>query len=277
MIDDNAGSFLILDSEIKAASWEEQTDTSGKAAYEVLRVIKGVPLFYRDHYERLCNTFCTIGQTLNLISEQLTEDIKKLLDVNKTDSCNVKIVVSENGGVQRKLIYISKSYYPSEVEADIGVRTGLFRIERQNPNAKLINQNYKAAVNEKIREGGYFEVLLVDHAGRITEGSKSNAFFVRDGHIYTAPGDAVLKGITRKYVFEACKSAGFDVVEQFVEADQLTSMEGAFLSGTSIKVLPIKTIDSITINSSSNPVVAAVRREYNTLLEKYIADNVNIW
>ena len=120
-------------------------------------------------------------------------------------------------------------------------------------------------------------MLLVNDRGMITEGSKSNAFFVKNNAIYTAPGDAVLKGITRKYVFEACNNAGFDVKEQFIAADELKDISGAFLSGTSIKVLPISTIDGRTYNSSANPVVSAVRREYDKLLEKYIEDNVNIW
>ena len=276
-MEDNAGLNFILDGVVKQGSIPDQLNTgSGMAAYEVLRIIRGVPLFYQDHYDRMKSTFGSIGSQLEMTAQQLKRDIKLLLVTNGTDICNVKVVVFEKDGNQRQLLYISKSYYPSEEEADTGVKTGLFQRERNNPNAKLLNHEYKAAVNAKITEGGYFEVILVDSAGRITEGSKSNMFLVKNSNIFTAPGDFVLKGITRKYVFEACRNAGYEVIEQFVDADRLSQVDGAFLSGTSIKVLPIARIDNITLKSSANPVVAAVRREYNQLIEKYIDENVKI-
>lgn len=277
-MEDNAGFYYVLNGGVQESSNPLRVDTaSGKAAYEVLRVIKGVPLFYQDHYDRMKGTFEAIGRPLEMSAGLLKEYIKKLLTANQTNSCNVKVVVFEKEGELKQLAYISKSYYPSEEEADAGVKTGLFQMERKNPNAKLLNQTYKDAVYAKINAGGYFEVLLVDSSGRITEGSKSNTFFVKNDKIHTAPGESVLKGITRKYVFEACRNAGFEVIEQFVDANSLSQIDGAFLSGTSIKVLPIATIDNITLNSSVNPVVSAVRREYNRLLEKYIDENVNIW
>jgi len=277
-MEDNAGLYYILDGNVNEASKAVEADiSSGRSAYEVIRVIKGVPLFYQDHYNRLESTFNVIGKPLPVNSSILKGYFKKLLELNKSDYCNIKVVVFEKDGRQSVLSYLSKSYYPSGAEADAGVRTGLLRLERSNPNAKLLNQVYKDAVSAKIKEGSYFEVILVDNHGRVTEGSKSNAFFVKKDRIFTAPGDYVLKGITRKYVFEACRNAGCDVVEEFIEADGLSGIDGAFLSGTSIKVLPIAAIDAIAMHSSVNSVVAAVRKEYDLLLEKYIEDNVKIW
>lgn len=277
-MEDNAGQYYVLDGAVKEASEPMRVATeSGRTAYEVIRIIRGVPLFYQDHYDRMKATFETIGLPLEMDAARLKEYMKKLLLVNGLANCNVKVIVFHEAGKQKKLAYISKSYYPSEKEADTGVKAGLFRIERQNPNAKLINQSYKDAVNAKIHEGGYYEVLLVDSLGRITEGSKSNAFFVKRNMIFTAPGQFVLKGITRKYVFEACRNAGFEVAEEFIGADSLKQVDGAFFSGTSIKVLPIRMIDDITLNSSENSIVSAVRREYDLLLEKYIEECVKIW
>ncbi len=278
MLDDNAGSYYILNGNVAEASVAVEADlSSGRSAYEVIRVIRGIPLFYQDHYDRLASTFMTIGKPLAADTNRLKEYLKKLLEMNKSDFCNIKVIVFEKDGYQNVLSYISKSYYPSEAEADTGVRTGIFRLERSNPNAKLLNRVYKDAVSAQIKEGGYFEVLLVDSHERITEGSRSNVFFVRKDRILTAPGEHVLKGITRKYVLEACRNAGYETVEEFIETEGLSNVDGAFLSGTSIKVLPIASIDEIAVHSSVNPVVTAVRREYDLLLEKYIEANAKIW
>ncbi len=277
-MDDNAGLYYLLDGNVSVASEVVEADTSsGRSAYEVIRVIKGVPLFYQEHYDRLESTFKVIEKPLDLNSSTLKGYIKRLLEVNKRDCCNIKVVAFEKDGRYKVLSYISKSYYPSGPETDAGVKTGLLWLERNNPNAKLLNQAYKDAVSVRIKEGGFFEILLVDNHGRITEGSRSNAFFVKKDRIFTAPGEHVLKGITRKYVLEACRNAGYDVVEEFIDADALPGIDGAFLSGTSIKVLPIASIEERKVRSSANPVVAAVRKEYDVLLEKYIEANVNIW
>lgn len=277
-MEDNAGLVYLINGVAQEAKNPIYVDAAAvRAAYEVLRIIRGVPLFYEDHFNRLKGTFDVLGVKLEMDAGQLRGNIRKLLQENKLDNCNVKVVVYNEASVQQQLIYISKSYYPTEEEIDEGIMTGLLQIERHNPNAKIINQTYKDTVNAKMQECGYKEIILADNNGRITEGSKSNAFFVRDGAILTAPGEYVLKGITRKYVIEACKNAGFRVSEQFVAVKDLSLVEGAFLSGTSIKVLPVKRIDQFMLNSSAHPVIKAVRREYNKLLEKYIEDNVKIW
>ncbi len=269
---------MIYNNMIVDASEEISIDTSlGKTAYEVIRIINGVPLFYEDHYKRMKDTLTAIGADLEMTAEQMADNIKTLLKANKQSICNIMVIVAGQGKDQKQLIYIKKAFYPTREEADAGVKTGLFEIERKNPNAKIINQSYKAAVAKKIEDGGFYEVLLVDGQGRITEGSRSNAFFVMDGEIWTAPGEAVLKGVTRKYVIEACRRAGCRMEEQFMDACKISQAEGAFLSGTSIKVLPISMVDEKPLNSPKNSVIAAVKKEYDLILEKYIDGNVNKW
>lgn len=277
-MNDNVGLYTIHNGRIMESNAEVAVDTSaGKTAYEVIRIINGVPLFYEDHYMRMKETLRNIGADLEMTGEQMADSIKTLLKANKICMCNIMVIVSGEGKDQNHIIYVKKSSYPTKEEADAGVKTGLFKIERKNPNAKLINQSYKDAVAKKINDGGFYEVLLVDSQGRITEGSRSNAFFVVEGDVWTAPGDAVLKGVTRKYVFEACRRAGCRVVERFMDAESISRAEGAFLSGTSIKVLPIAAVDNIALNSPKNPAIASIRREYDMLLEKYIDENVKYW
>ena len=278
-MEDNAAKYYLMNDALHDVSVNPAyPDISVDAVYEVIRIINGVPLFFEDHYERMRGSLEAIGKSLKIAPDQLKQDMRRLLEANLADNCNVKIIIYGNGnnsicGCQTRLAYISKSYYPPREVADEGVKTGLFRMERRNPNAKLVDNEYKNAVSKKIIEGGFFEVILVDNGGRITEGSKSNVFFVKNGSILTAPGWSVLKGITRKYVTEACKNAGYEVVERFVKTDEIKETEGAFLSGTSINVLPIKSIDSLVLDSSSNFVVDSVRREYEKLLEEYIKES----
>jgi len=290
-MNDNVGKYIILNGMVKDSAEKTDADlAAGKAAYEVLRIIRGVPLFFEDHIERLRGTLEATGFISQapdggepaggdcvFSADNLKENIKKLLSANEADFCNVKIVIIETGSRTEQLMYISRSRYPTREEADSGVKTGLLQIERHNPNAKVLSKEYINAVSAKMKEDDFYELILMDSRGRITEGSKSNVFFIRDGSIITAPGEYVLKGVTRKYVFEACKRAGYTVTEQFLDARDLPLAEAAFLSGTSINVLPVKKIEKHEMQSSANPLIKAVRHEYELLLEKYIDEHVKLW
>lgn len=277
-MDDNAGRFCISDGKVGPADSMEYPDiTAKRVVYEVIRIIEGVPLFFEDHLGRMENSFKEIGGTLNIPVPVLKDSIKSLLEAEGSVNCNVKLTVYEASGAQKYLAYLSKSYYPGAEEISKGVPVGLLRLERQNPNAKVLNKTYREAVAEAIRLGGFFEVLLVNRDGRITEGSKSNVFFYKEGCVYTAPGSEVLKGITRKYVIEACNTAGFEVREKLVGVDGLEEVEGLFLSGTSIKVLPISGVDGRKFASADHPAIVSIRDAYDRLMEKYIERNVKIW
>lgn len=277
-MEDNIGAFYISNGTVRSAVTPEYVDIlRNRVVYEVVRIIDSVPLFFEDHFIRMENSFKAIGGELKLSAGVLKAGIRSLLKANGSSCCNVKLTVYEGTDAQKYLMYISKSSYPGQEEISRGVPVGLLRLERQNPNAKVLNKSYKEAVVESINSGSFFEVLLVNRDNGITEGSKSNVFFFRGGRIFTAPGSEVLKGVTRKYVLEACKAAGYDVVEGMVNTDMLEEVEGLFLSGTSIKVLPISEVDRRKFASADHPAIISVRNEYDALVKKYIDENVNIW
>jgi len=51
-MNDNSGKLIVLDGIVKDASEAVSVDSvSGRTAYEVLRIIRGVPLFFEDHFD----------------------------------------------------------------------------------------------------------------------------------------------------------------------------------------------------------------------------------
>ena len=47
-------------------------------------------------------------------------------------------------------------------------------------------------------------------------------------------------------------------------------MDGLFISGTSIKVLPVASVNDIIFKSSTNANVIAIRDQYDRLIEGYV-------
>lgn len=275
---DNVGRYFICNGELRDSTAAEMPVQAGnKAVYEVIRLIDGVPLFIKDHYDRMESSIINIGLEIGFTCSDLINEIRRLAEANGITNCNTKIMVMLTEAGKQILFYISKSNYPAADIIKKGVNVGLLQLERENPNIKLMNRSYREAADNRIKEGGYFEVLLCNNDGSITEGSKSNTFFVKENRIFTAPGTHVLKGITRKYVIEACKIAGYEVFEAFIPVILLKEMDGLFLSGTSIKVLPVSSVEDLYFQSAKNPVIQAVRKKYDEIIKKYIDEYVKIW
>ena len=108
-------------------------------------------------------------------------------------------------------------------------------------------------------------MLLVNRDGVITEGSRSNVFFVKNGEIYTSPTDAVLPGVTRTVIIRILEDAGIPLHYCAITQDMLTGFDAAFISGTSPKVLPVANIGDIAYDVD-NPVLRSLMARYNILL-----------
>jgi branched-chain amino acid aminotransferase len=238
--------------------------------YEVIRIMDGVPLFLEEHYDRLQNSSKLLGYDLKLSFEDVKKSIMELIKLNNVKNYNIKIVVNglRNNDINEYFFFI-KSSYPSEDLYKQGIKTFTYKAVRENPNAKVINQSLRNEINRLLKEKDCYEALLVNHKGEITEGSRSNAFFIKEGKVYTAPAKDVLLGITRKRIMDLCKQNGIDVLEVSILERELSSFEAAFISGTSPKVLPISKIDTISL-SVNNDTLQKIIKIYDDEIEKYI-------
>jgi branched-chain amino acid aminotransferase len=246
--------------------------------YEVIRVIKGVPLFLEDHLERMFQSANIINYSLDRSEAEIKKDIRGLIQKNEVNNLNIKLIsadVEETGKVF--LAYFIESFYPPEEYYKEGIHTILFHYERENPNAKVLISSFKEQVSKELKEKGAFEALLVNKDGYIPEGSRSNMFFVKGDKVYTAPKGNVLLGITRKHILSICNRLNVKVIEENIHVEDLNSLDGGFMSGTSVNVLPIATIDNIKIDSINNKIIKEINNAYIREIEKYISSYNEKW
>ncbi|TDT60950.1 aminotransferase class IV [Fonticella tunisiensis] len=238
--------------------------------YEVIRIIEGIPLFLEEHYDRLTNSAKLLGYDLNISFENIKNNIVKAILLNKVDNYNIKIVINNLGFESPdEYFYFIKSSYPDKEMYKKGVNTILYKAVRENPNAKVINQRLRDEVNRVLNETGCYEALLVNHEGFITEGSRSNVFFIKGSSILTAPEKDVLSGITRQRIINLCRKNGIEVVEAPIASDSIKDFQAAFISGTSPKVLPISKIDNFTLDTRNN-LLLNIMHIYDFEIENYI-------
>lgn len=262
--------FFIENDKIKGIDlFEESILKEGKSLYEVIRIIDGAPLFLKSHLERFYNSAKLEGLNLWLDEEEIKEKINRLIEINKVSIGNIKLVFNFNKRKNNNfLCYFLKHNYPEDIEYKRGVKTILYHGERENPNAKVINMDFRKIVGEKIKEEKAYEAILVDRNGYITEGSKSNIFMIKDGKVITAPIEKVLPGITRQNIIDVCKNLNLKVGEEKVHYKEIYKLEGLFISGTSPKVLPIKSVDEIEFKSSENKLILSIMEGYNKAIEE---------
>lgn len=233
--------------------------------YEVIRVTDGVFLFLNDHVHRLNKSAQLAGVGLVLSVAGVRKQLEQLLQLNGVQTGNMKVEYYFHAGkIQYQAAYFIQHHYPSGKDYREGVRTGLFVAERSNPNAKIMQHGLREQVERIIAEKNLYEVILVHPDGYFTEGSRSTIFMVKDGTVYTAPEADVLPGITRKYVFRACRELSVPLVETRMAVDQLPGMDAVFIAGTSPKILPVALVDEYRFDPS-NATVRQIMRKYDEL------------
>ncbi len=247
------GRYYFLDGNILPVEQDAEIAPGDVSFYEVIRTRKGVPLFFDDHMKRLNDGISTRYDLKGDITELITEGLDALVRQETFTEINVKITVSFIGQEYSVHICYIASSYPDDETVRHGVHLIFYRAERFDPGVKLLNNRLRLSVNEALVKQKAYEALLVNTEGFITEGSRSNVFFVNEeGILYTAPDSMVLPGITRKYIIDICRKEGYNLVFKAVKISELPDFQSAFITGTSPMVLPVKSIDNHLFNTDKD-------------------------
>ena len=259
----------------------------GSLAFDFLSVHqakRGVAMFrVRDHVERLLRTCRIVGLPIGFGAEALMDACAET--VRRNPGAKVVKISALIPSVEVELIpqdarvSVFIAAYDSQPDI-IAKNPGEYRhrpelalkIEREKaarredlvpPHAKVA-ANYTAAMTAKwrARQEGYDDVVLLDEGGFVTEAPTTNLFMVdADGALATPPASKVLLGITRDTVLALAPSVGLPCVERDIAAAELASAREVFLSGTSVGVWPVLSIDQKQVGDGG---IGAVTRKLRT-------------
>jgi len=256
---------------LPVAEWTKPDLPDGFTVYEVLRVIDGVPVFLDEHLERMLTSFRLAGNLEACEVETLKRGAIRLTHANGLAYINLRMELyyDASGNLHSYMLFLAERAYPTAAMYRRGVNTETIRAERKNPNAKILRHDMKARAEQIVQEKQLHDVLYVNANNRITEGSRTNIFFVRQGTLYTAPETDVLKGITRQKVLQLCTQEAIPIVFEAIAPEAVADYEAAFFSGTSPKVLPVRHIDDVRLEPS-HPLIIRIMGLYNRMIEENI-------
>jgi len=237
--------------------------------YEVIRIIQGVPLFFNEHVTRLKKSLSLCNKILEIDIQSLHQNIKLLSEKNQTFEGNILLKIVFNDDEHELEAKFIDHKYPSLNEYEKGVNLGILSIERNNPKAKVVNMTVRELADAKISETGVYEVLLIDSENNIREGSRSNFFAIKNGALYSAPLNKVLKGITLEKILQIADNEKIPVYFENISIDNIETIDAAFITGTSPKILPVNSIGK-THFDVDNSTLRFMMKAFDGLLEKDI-------
>ena len=229
----------------------------GDGVYELIPVFNKKVFLLDEHLKRLKNS-------LNLIQMNDIKGLDKIVStlIKKNTKNTFFIYLHITRGVQSSRNHI----YSEHIEPTV-----LLMCEDYPPFSEdLIKKGFQATIQDDFRwmksniksisllgnvllknhasSNGCYETLLVRNK-RLTEGSTSNVFIVKDEIIYTPQlSNELLPGVTRGLLIKLLNQNNLKVIESDIYQSDLINADEVWCSSSTNAVVPIVKVDDNIIN-----------------------------
>jgi D-alanine transaminase len=236
----------------------------GDGVYELIPIYNGKTFLIDKHLSRLGNSLKLINMksdSAEIVNIKAT--IEHLIKTNNYKNMFVYIHITRGIQNQRQHIYPSEikptvlimgEQYPSFTREQI---TKGFKACIQNDyrwaksNIKSISLLGNVLLKNLAVEQGMFETILMRN-NKLTEGSASNVFIVKDQIIQTPKlGNELLPGVTRDLIIGLLQDKNIQVKECDVSVGDVNNADEVWCSSSTNAVVPIVNIDGNQINHGS--------------------------
>jgi D-alanine transaminase len=266
-----------------AVNVEDRGYQFADGVYEVCEVRAGHLIDERRHMDRLVRSLGELRIAMPMSRAALTTVLRETVRRNRVRDGIVYLQVTR-GVARRDHAFPSPGTLPSVVvTARSHDRAANERIAAEGIAVITVPENRWPRVDIKsvallpnvlakqaARDAGAKEAWFVDAAGRVTEGSSTNAWIVtRDGKLVTRHADhAILRGITRSVLFDLVKDQGLSLEERPFSVEEAYAAREAFVTSASQIVMPVVRIDDRPVgNGAPGLVASALRRDFHKYAE----------
>jgi branched-chain amino acid aminotransferase len=258
-------------------AWMPTTDRgllSGYGLFETMRARSGRVFRLDAHYRRLLQGTLFLDLGLPLAVEELGGLIDELTRRNELRDARIRLTITagtpgESGTVKPSVLLTARPIadYPRSLYSR-GMTAIVSHIRRNewSPSSRIksLSRLDSVLAREEARRAGADEALLLNTTGAIAEGSASNLFVFRSGHLLTpATSCGALPGITRAAVLDLAHESGIDTLEGVLSPEVPLDADEAFLTGAVMGVMPLTKLNGQPIgNGRPGAVTALLQRLY---------------
>jgi D-alanine transaminase len=252
--------------------------------YEVCEVADGHMVDERRHMGRLARSLEALRIPMPMAGTALGVILREIILRNRVRDGIVYLQITR-GVARRDHAFPPPGTRPSIVvtarNLDVGAVTAL---AGQGVDVITVQDNRWSRVDIKslallpnvlakqaAREQGAREAWFVDGAGRVTEGSSSNAWIVTPaGKVVTRAADSgILRGITRDVLIAAISAQNMDFEERAFTVEEALAAREAFLTSASQIVMPVVRINGRPVGEGKpGPVATALRKAFQRHAER---------
>jgi branched-subunit amino acid aminotransferase/4-amino-4-deoxychorismate lyase len=219
----------------------------GWGLFETMRAYQQKIVYFAAHLERIKSS----AKLINLKLPYAQDKIKKIIQeaIRKTPGhdfyLRLTLWKTENG---TSISIIARKYQPypaSRYKVGLKICVSGFRQNEHSLLAKIKTTSrilYELSYQEALRKG-FDDSIILNNRGYISEGSRSNIFFVKNNCLFTpALACGCLEGITRKVIFDLAKRYRIRIYEGNFTLQDLYAAEEAFFTNSLAGVMPIASI-----------------------------------
>ncbi|MCC3372922.1 D-amino-acid transaminase [Cohnella sp. REN36] len=231
----------------------------GDGVYEVYRVYNGRLFEPGLHFARLARSAAGIKLALPFGEAELQRALEELVLRNEVSEGTVYLQITRGAAPRNHLFpadarpvvmaYCNEMPRPAAA-MEAGIRTITLEDTRWlHCDYKTLNLLANVLAKQTAAERGAGDAIL-HRGGTVTESSASNVMIVKDGRILTHPADnLILHGVTRAVALRLARAEGIPAEERAFTVDELLAADEAFVTGTTVEVTPIISVDDRPIGS----------------------------
>jgi branched-chain amino acid aminotransferase len=256
----------------------------GYGLFETMRSYDGSIFRLDRHLARLRHAAGTLGIASKLTAFDLEKACHEVLKANNLIDARLRLTVTAGEGdmipnpdtCRGITIFIAAQKLvpplPESYQRGYAAILSSHRRNSQSPLSRLKSISYleNFLARQEARSAGVNEVVLLNEKGFVTEGSSTNIFLVGGDMLITPSTESgALPGITREAVLELAQPTGIMPVVRQVELGELLGANEAFLTSSTIEIMPLTRLDGKPIGSGRpGPLTQRLMSAYKEMLTK---------
>jgi len=224
------------------------------------------------HYDRLCQSAKLLALPFSWSYEEYKSAIFEITNA---------LLNTENDMWLRTTLFAIEGHWGLDTETDLvitafqqskavptpinlGISTWQRSRDLSLPARVKTAANYQVGRLARMegRKRDFQEMILLNSAGRVSEGTGSCILVVRDGVIYTPPAyEGTLSSITVSIAERIAKLNGIEFLRRPIERTELFIADELCICGTLAEFVPVKNIDGYDVDPYG-PVLTKIRDQF---------------
>lgn len=252
----------------------------GVGVFETFRTYEGKVFLLEEHVNRLNAALRALNIDLHVTGREVENIVARLDEANGWANSYIRFNVSAGEGEiglqttpykQPNVIVFQKPLQPA---GKISEKSGIWlETRRTRPEGafRLKSHHYLNNIFGKREVGNdpLTEGLFLTEDGFVAEGVVSNLFWVKGKTVYTPSLDTgILNGVTRLFVIELARSAGFHVNEGLFTPAEAEAADEVFVTNSIQEIVPLSSLNEKPFPGQRGETVQLFFKQYREAVRR---------